>query len=143
MSGDGYGAAVPDRDAEVRDLYARYIARFGELARGDRDDVDALLEFYAVPWTTTSSVSHVVHSSAADVDAAFRPMIEGLRKAGYDRTVPDVVDIRVVNDRCATLESYGDRVDRREAVMHRYSGFFLMARGDSGWRIVAVSIPEL
>ena len=138
MSGDGYGAAVPDREAEVRDLYARYIARFAELARGD-----ALLEFYAVPWTTTSSASHAVHARAADVDDAFRPMIEALRTAGYDRTVPDVVDVRVVNDRCATLESYGHRVDRTGAVMHRYSGFFLMARGDSDWRIVAVSIPEL
>ena len=82
-----------------------------------------------------------MHRDAADVTAAFGPMVETLRNSGYERTVPDHVDVRVLNDRAATVEAHGDRIDGTGAVMHRFSGFFFVVRTDEGWRIVAVTIP--
>jgi len=129
---------VRDDEAEIRGWFDGYLEVFGSLARGDRSDVEAVLPFFTVPMSTTSGRDHIVHMDSGQVVRAYASITHDLQDAGYDRSVADRVTIRVLNERAATVEGHGERLDKGGGRMSGFGGFFLVIRIDDAWRCTAV-----
>jgi hypothetical protein len=129
---------VRDDEAQVRGWFDGYLDVFGSLARGERSDVEAVLPFFTVPVSMTNSRGHLLHVAASDLIRAYLSLTSELREAGYDRSVADRIDVRVLNQRAATLEAHGARIDRDGQQIARFGGFFVVVRADEVWRCTAV-----
>ena len=70
---------------DVAAWFDRYLATFVALCRGDRDDAEAILEYYSVPLLVTGDTSSWF-GTADDVLAVARGQMSAMRDAGFDRT---------------------------------------------------------
>ena len=70
---------------DVADWFDRYLATFVALCRGDRDDVEALLDYYSVPLLVTGDTA-TWFTTAEEVLAVGRGQMTAMRNAGFDRT---------------------------------------------------------
>jgi hypothetical protein len=97
----------------VHDWFVAYLETFAAFGRGDRTDIEGLLEFYDVPLLLTTDRGALVLDSEDGVARALEQQIGGMRAAGYDRS--------------HVLES---RVESLNAVSELYRGHFSRRRGD-------------
>ena len=128
---------------DERDLlawHAGYLADFAALGRGDTDDVDRLLAWYGVPTILSTDAGCTVLADAAQVVAAARQQVEGLRAAGYDRSAPLSSATTVVNRTCALHRAAFARLRADGTEIGRVDTTYVVTDGPAGRRISALLV---
>jgi hypothetical protein len=125
---------------DVELWFASYLDLFVALGRGDRHDVEAMLDFYGVPMLLSAPGGSGWLRDADDVLGVVRAQVEGLQDARFDYT--DVADSRtvLVNDTCARHEARFTRRDVDGGLIAEFTAGYLVAEGPRGPRIAALMI---
>jgi len=126
--------------ADVELWFASYLDCFVALGRGDRDDVEALLDFYAVPMLLSAPGGNAWLRDADHVAGVMRAQIEGLRHAGFDHTDVEGAETVVLNEGCARYEGRFVRRDADGAEIASFSATYLLADGPEGPRIAVLAL---
>jgi hypothetical protein len=90
---------VGTHKAAVREFFTRYHEAFHAIIQGGSDDLQPLLEFFTVPLTITTRETHLTLLSGDAILAAFRDNVDRQRQQKYERSVPERMDFRILNDR--------------------------------------------
>jgi hypothetical protein len=131
---------VTSEDVEL--WFATYLDCFVALARGERDDVEAILGFYGVPMLLSSPGGTGWLHDAEQVVGVTRAQIEGLRHAGFDRTEVEASVTVVLNDTCARYEARFRRRAADDTEIASFSASYLIAEGPDGPRIAALAVGK-
>jgi hypothetical protein len=127
-------------DDEVLAWHAGHLGDFAALGRGHTDDVDRLLAWYAVPAILSTDAGCTVLADAAQVVAAARQQVEGLRAAGYDRSVSLTSATTVVNRTCALHRAAFARLRADGTEIGRVDTTDVVPDGPAGRRISALLV---
>ena len=125
---------------DVELWFASYLDCFVALGRGERDDVEAILDFYGVPMLLSAPGGTGWLHDAEQVLGLTRAQVEGLRHVGFDRT--DVLGAQTVllNEGCARHEGRFVRRTADGAEIARFDASYLLAEGPEGPRIAALAV---
>ena len=126
--------------ADVELWFASYLDCFVALGRGDRDDVEALLDFYAVPMLLSAPGGNAWLRDADHVAGVMRAQIEGLRHAGFDRTDVESAETVVLNQACARYEGRFVRRSGDGTEIASFDASYLVADGPQGPRIAVLAV---
>lgn len=124
--------------AAVRAWYGRYLAVFMALARGERDDVAALLDFYAAPLVLATEGRVTIMPTAEAVLELAQSLIVQLRQADYAGSETHRLEARPLHARAAWIEGTFSRRNRAGAIFERFGVAYLVVRPEDGWRIAAI-----
>ena len=117
-----------------------YLTTFAALGRGDRDDVDALLDFYAVPLLLTTDDAVLVMASESDVITALRRQIDVLREARYGDSERLSSELTRINERTALYDAEFSRRRSDGTEIGRLAAAYLVIEGPAGRRIAALMV---
>jgi hypothetical protein len=134
---------MPNLDAiptEVREWYDRYVVTFTRLARGDSSDLEAMLEFYAVPLTVISDSGYQTFADRASLLSFWGEHIEQARRAHYAGSTIHHLDVRALNTRAALVEGAFSRHDSQGHEYARFGATYLAGKTIHGWRFTALII---
>ena len=125
---------------DVTDWFDRYLATFVALCRGDRDDVEALLEYYSVPLLITADATATWFATADEVLAVGRGQMASMREAGFDRTEMSGARTVALNGTCTWLAA--DFVRRRAdgSEIAAFGAFYLISELPVGRRMTTLGI---
>ncbi|MFC5065967.1 hypothetical protein [Actinomycetospora atypica] len=125
---------------DVAGWFDRYVAAFVALCRGDRDDAEALLEYYSVPLLITGDADSSWFGTADEVLAVARGQMAAMRDAGFDRTEMSGAQAVALN-RTSTWFA-ADFVRRRgdDSEIAAFSAFYLITDLPVGRRITTLGI---
>jgi hypothetical protein len=123
--------------AALEAWFEDYLSTFAALGRGDRDDPQVLLEFYAVPLLLTADDTVLTCSTGSDVIGAFRPQIAALRADGYDHSESLGAQLTLLNERTALYDAAFIRRRGDGAEIGRLRATDQVTDGESGRRIAA------
>ena len=126
--------------ADVELWFASYLDCFVALGRGDRDDVEALLDFYGVPMLLSAPGGTAWLRDADHVAGVMRAQIEGLRHAGFDRTDVEGAETVVLNEGCARHEGRFVRRSADGTEIASFGATYLLADGPEGPRIAVLAL---
>jgi hypothetical protein len=126
--------------ADVELWFASYLDCFVALGRGDRDDVEALLDFFGVPMLLSAPGGTAWLRDADQLVGVMRAQIEGLRHAGFDRTDVASAETVVLNEGCARYEGRFVRRDARGTEIASFSASYVVADGPEGPRIAVLAL---
>jgi hypothetical protein len=126
--------------ADVEEWFARYLDTYAACGRGEVEDVERLLEHYAVPLLLTADAGVVSLTTGADVVAAARQQIEGMRAAGYDRSEVLDLDVSVLNATTALVRGRFARLRSDGSEIERLRTAYLVVDGAQGRRIAALVV---
>ena len=124
----------------IRVWFDEYLNTLAARGRGEADDVDALLEYYAVPLVVATDNSAQALTAAEDVLDFARQQVEGMRAADYDHTETLDSEVTTLN---LTSVLYRASFERRRAdatAIGRLALTYLITRGPAGLRIAALAI---
>lgn len=126
--------------ADVELWFASYLDCFVALGRGERDDVEAILDFYDVPMLLSAPGGTTWLRDADHVAGVVRAQVEGLRHAGFYRT--EVADARtvVLNDGCARHEGRFTRRTADGTEIASFTASYVVAEGPRGPRIAVLAL---
>jgi SnoaL-like domain len=124
--------------ADVRVWYDRYVDTFTGLAASERDDLDALLEYFGAPLVIVTEDRYVASSTRDAVRSAAQALIDRLRQANYAGSAVHHLAVRPLNARAAFIEGTISRFDRAGNEFERFGTTYLAAKTDDGWRFTAV-----
>lgn len=126
---------------ELRTWFTRYLELYAAYGRGDRDDLEALLAFYAVPLRCTTGAGATVLATPGDVVAATRGQVDALRAEDYERS--DVVHLEVEVLNATTALVRGQFVRRRGdgRPLAELEVTYLVVDGPE-WRIAALVVHD-
>lgn len=127
---------VGERQAQIRDFFARYYWMYHGFRNNQRDDLDVLTDFFAVPVTITTAEVHLCLRSPNALKAALRRHIDRLRLQPFERSVPIRTEFRVLNHKAALADVEWARTAERGVEVSRLSALYVLADTDQGWRIV-------
>ncbi len=125
--------------SDVSRWFEGYLDAFSACGRGERD-VDALLEYYAVPLLLTTDGGFFALTSGEQIVAGVRPQVDGMRAAGYARTEVLGSEVTIVN---ATSALYrGAYAYRRSdgGEIRRLAVTYLVTDGPVGRRISVLAV---
>ncbi|MGE0878138.1 MAG: hypothetical protein AB7L13_10955 [Acidimicrobiia bacterium] len=125
-------------EADLRRWYDRYLSTFIGLARGERDDVDTLIDFFSFPLTRLTAEEISYQPSRADQHAAMSADVRRMREIDYDTSVVDGLSFRVLGPAAATIEGLFTRVARDGSVISSFGTLYLLGKADGDWRITAL-----
>ena len=125
--------------AEVEEWFATYLETYAACGRGE-EDVERLLERYAVPLLLTADAGAVWLTTAADVVAAARQQVEAMRAAGYHRSETLELDVEVLNAGTALVRGRFARVRRDGSEIEQLRTVYLVVKGGQGRRIAALVV---
>jgi hypothetical protein len=126
--------------ADVELWFAAYLDCFVALGRGERDDVEALLEFYDVPMLLSAPGGTAWLLDADQVTGVMRAQVEGLRHAGFHRTDVEDAQTVVLNEGCARHEGRFTRRAADGTVIATFTASYVLATGPSGPRIAVLAL---
>ncbi len=124
----------------TRSWFDDYLRRFAACARNDTDDLDGLLDYYAVPLVVTSDAVAVALTSADDVMTFVRQQIDGLREVDYDHTTTLRGDVVALNGTSALYAGEFSRHRGDGGEIGRLQVTYLITNGPSGRRISAMAL---
>jgi hypothetical protein len=125
--------------SDVTRWFGEYLDAFAACGRGEAGAV-SLLAYYGVPLLLTTDGGFFTLASADQVVAAVQPQLDGMRKAGYDRTEILVSEFTAVNATSALYRgtfSY-HRSDGGE--IRRLTVTYLVTDGEAGHRISVLAV---
>jgi hypothetical protein len=131
--------AVVD-SSDVTTWFEAYLDLFVSLGRGDRDDVETILDYYGVPMLLSAPGASGWLREADQVIGVIRGQVEALRYAGFDRTVVEDASTVLLNDSCARHEGRFLRLTADATVIADFRGSYLIADGPDGPRIAALVV---
>lgn len=131
---------VAANKAAIRDFFTRYHAAFHAVIQEGSDDLEPLLEFFAVPLTVTTRETHVVLSSAEEILAAFKGNVARQRRQASMRSVPERQDLRVLNDKAFLAEVDWVRKGKLGQEVSTLRMLYLGSETEAGLRITALVI---
>ena len=124
---------------DVADWFDRYLATFVALCRGEREDAEAVLEYYSVPLLVTGDTASWFVTTD-EVLAVVRGQMSAMREAGFDRS-------EMSGPRTVALNGTGtwfaaDFVRRRAdgSEIAAFSAFYLISELPVGRRITTLGI---
>ncbi|MEJ2888734.1 DUF6841 family protein [Actinomycetospora aeridis] len=126
--------------SDVTTWFDAYLDLFVALGRGDRDDVEAILDFYGVPMLLSAPGASGWLHETDQVIGVIRGQVEGLRYAAFDRTVVEDASTVLLNDSCARHEGRFIRLTADATVIADFRGSYLIADGPDGPRIAALVV---
>lgn len=126
--------------ADVELWFASYLDLFVALGRGDRDDVEAILDFYGVPMLLGAPGATGWLQHADQVVGVVRAQVEGLRHAGFDHTDVEDAQVVVLNDSCSRYEGRFVRRAADGSVIAEFGASYLIADGPEGPRLAALVV---
>ena len=124
--------------ADVRAWYDRYLDAFTGLAAGERDDLDALLEYFGVPLVILTEDRYLALPTRGAVLGTAQALIDRLRRAHYASSTVHRLDVRPLNARVAFIDGAFSRHDRTGDELERFGTAYLAARTDEGWRFTTI-----
>ena len=124
--------------ADIRAWYDRYLDTFTGLAAGERDDLDALLEFFGVPLVIVTEDRYVALPTREAFLSTAQTLINRLRQVNYDGSTVHRLDIRPLNARAAVIDSGFSRHDWAGNELERFGTVYLAAKTDGGWRFTSI-----
>ena len=124
--------------AEIHELFEHYGPTFVDLAKGERSDLNALLDFYGAPLRFIGSNFHMVmkDDDAITGEEGIGGEIRRLQQAQFAGSTLGKCDIKVLNAQAALVDAVWLRQDSAGAVA-RFSVMYLVARTAKGWRITS------
>ena len=125
---------------DVAAWFAAYLDCFVALGRGDRDDVETILDYYGVPMLLSAPGATGWLHEPDQVIGVIRAQVEGLRHAGFDSTVVEDAETVMLNDSCARHEGRFLRLTADAGVIADFRGSYLIADGPAGPRIAALMV---
>jgi hypothetical protein len=131
---------VDSEDVEL--WFATSLDRFVALGRGDRDDVEGILDFYGVPMLLSSPGGTGWLQDAEQVVGVVRAQVEGLRHAGFARTDVEHAATVMLNKTCGRYEAHFVRRAADGGEIARFTGSYLVAEGPDGPRIAVLAVGE-
>lgn len=131
---------VAAHKAVIRDFFTRYHEAFHTIIQGGSDDLTPLLDFFTVPLTITTRETHLTLLSGDAILAAFRDNVGRQRQQGYERSVPERMDFRILNDKSFLGEVEWVRTGKMGQEHSILRMLYLGAQTDDGLRIVNLVI---
>ncbi|MEJ2862709.1 DUF6841 family protein [Actinomycetospora flava] len=125
---------------DVTTWFAAYLDCFVALGRGDRDDVESILDYYGVPMLLSAPGATGWLHEPEQVIGVIRGQVEGLRHVGFDSTVVQDAETVLINDSCARYEGRFLRLAADASVIADFRGSYLIADGSEGPRIAALMV---
>jgi hypothetical protein len=104
-------------------------------------DLSAIVCFYCEPCLSMSPQGVFSAATRADLAAAFRPFVEGLRARGYARS--ELVDpqITTLTDAAALVRGVAVRYAATSVETERIPISYLMHRTGAEWKIAVIILP--
>ena len=127
-------------EGDVRDWFAGYLHAFTSLARGERADPEALLDFYGVPLVMLSEERCSTLMDRSAVIGAVQSLVDGLRRMDYAGSIVHRLDVRPLNTRAALVDGMFSRYDRKGGELERLGATYLVAKTDDGWRFASIVV---
>jgi hypothetical protein len=131
---------VAAHKAAIREFFTRYHAAFHAIIQEGSDDLDPLLEFFSVPLTITTRETHLTLQSGDAILAAFRDNVARQRQGNYERSVPERMEFRILNDRSFLAEVDWVRTGKMGQEFSILRMLYLGAETDQGLRITSLVI---
>jgi hypothetical protein len=128
--------------ADVRAWYDGYANTFTSLARGESSDLEAWLEFFAIPSTVILDNRYLAFTDGSTLRSFWGALIDQLRRANYPRSDIHRLDVRPLNPRAALIEGMFTRHDGTGKEFARFDAVYLAAKTDGGWRFTAVVLTQ-
>jgi hypothetical protein len=128
------------RVADFGAWFDDYLNAFAALGRGEVDDPRSVLDYYAVPLLLTTDDAALALTTEAEVVAALRRQIVGLRNAGYDRSETITSELSVLNARTALYAAEYSRRRADGSEIGRLAATYLITVGTRGRRISALIV---
>ena len=127
-------------DVGVRGWFDEYSEAFASRGRGESDDLQGFLEYYAVPLLVATDDGARALTTAEDVMDFARRQVERLRAANYDHT--ETLDSELITLNMTSVLYRGDfcrqRADGSEIA--RFGVTYLITDGPVGLRIGALAV---
>jgi hypothetical protein len=127
-------------EAGIREWFDEYSEAFAARGRGESDDLQAFLEYYAVPLLVATDDAAQALTTAEMVMGFAGRQVQGLRAANYDHTDTLDSELRTLN---ATSVLYRADFARRRAddsEIARFGVTYLIIDGPEGLRIAALAV---
>jgi hypothetical protein len=122
-------------NAEIALWFAGYLDSFAALGRGEDDDVERILDYYAVPLMVSTDDECLVLTDAAQVKALAKQQFEGLRADGYDHSEVLDSDSTILNQSCVVHRGRFTRIRADGSEISRIESTYLIVDGPAGRRI--------
>jgi hypothetical protein len=127
-------------DVSIRGWFDEYSEAFAARGRGESDDLQAFLEYYAVPLLVATDDAARPLTTAEDVMGFARRQVEGLRAASYDHTETLDSELITLNATSALYRADFSRRRADESEIVRFGVTYLITDGPAGLRIAALAV---
>lgn len=119
--------------------FGEYVETFQACARGE-SEVSALLDFIDVPLTFATDDGAVALLTEAEVTAAARAMIDGMRAESYDHSRILDLSVEAQNDSSSLCRCTYSRHRSDGTELSRFAASYLVVKGEVGLRISTVVV---
>lgn len=124
---------APDRQAEIRRFYARYLEAF------HTGNAAAVAPFYRAPCLFIADQGVTLLETDAEVERLFGQVIAGLRERNYARSEVRDVQIKDLSARLVLFSGLAVRYTTTGEELERLSATYTLRKSDdTGWQIVTV-----
>jgi hypothetical protein len=127
-------------EAGIREWFDEYSEAFAARGRGESDDLQAFLDYYAVPLLIATDDAAQALTTAEVVTGFAGRQVEGLRAANYDHT--DTLDSELTTLNATSVLYRADFARRRadDSEIARFGVTYLIIDGPEGLRIAALAV---
>jgi hypothetical protein len=124
----------------IREWFDEYSEAFAARGRGESDDLQAFLEYYAVPLLFATDDAAQALTTAEVVMGFAGRQVEGLRAANYDHT--DTLDAELTTLNATSVLYRADFARRRadDSEIARFRVTYLIIEVPEGLRIAALAV---
>ena len=127
-------------DVALRSWFDQYLATFAAGARGECDDVNEVLDYFAVPLLVTGDDAAHAFRTAEEVKGFARRQVERLRAVNYDHSETLDADVITLNATSALYRAAFARERADGSEIGRLGVTYLITNGSGGLRISALAV---
>jgi ketosteroid isomerase-like protein len=127
---------VKTQEQIVKDTFIQYSDAFAKL------DPKALVPFYYQPAILIDSNNIASFKSEAEILAVLTPLIEGLKKVGYDHSETDQLTAKLLSKNTALVSGIGTRLKKDGSKLGQFGFTYTLRKTDTDWKIIAGIIHE-
>jgi hypothetical protein len=128
------------RKDEIRQFFAEYIAAMTEAIESADGDVERLAELFAIPSTLVTGETYIYLSTPDAVRLLLHTYVDRLRAKGFDMSVPQQSDLRLLNDKSCLLEVHWVRPGESGTAPWHLRLLYMIADTGLGWRVVSMVV---
>ena len=124
----------------VRHWFDGYLSALSARGRGESDDVQLLLDYYAVPLTMATDDGVLTLTSEEQVVSFASQQVDGMRAAGVHQIVTLRSDVTVLNANAALLDAGFVRKSAAGDEIARLAVTYFITSGGEGLRLAALAM---